>query len=59
MLVIPALCNPNVNAAKDIEGLLNIKSIKIIMGGGINRRKNDIKLIIEANKKGLLGFPGV
>ena len=47
LLVIAALCNPNVNAAKDIEGLLNIKSIKIITGGGIKRKRNDIDRIIE------------
>ena len=47
LLVIAALCNPNVNAAKDIEGLLNIKSTKIIIGGGIKRNRNDIDLIIE------------
>ena len=28
MLVIAALCKPNVNAARDIEGSLNIKSTK-------------------------------
>ena len=47
MLVIAALCNPNVNAARDIEGLLNIKNSKIIIGGGIKRNRNDIDLIIE------------
>ena len=47
MLVIAALCNPNVNAARDIEGSLNIKSIKISIGGGIRRNRNDIDLIIE------------
>ena len=47
MLVIAALCNPNVKAARDIEGLLNIKSTKIIIGGGIKRNRNDIDLIIE------------
>ena len=47
MLVIAALCNPNVNAARDIEGSLNIKSTKIIIGGGIKRNRNDINLIID------------
>ena len=47
MLVIAALCNPNVNAARDIEGSLNIKSTKIIIGGGIKRNRNEIDLIIE------------
>ena len=47
LLVIAALCNPNVNAAKDIEGLLNIKSIKITIGGGIKRSRNDNDLIIK------------
>ncbi len=47
LLVIAALCNPNVNAAKDIEGSLNIKSTKINTGGGIKRNKNDNDLIIE------------
>ena len=47
MLVIAALCNPNVNAAKDIEGLLNIKSTKINTGGGIKRNRNDNDLVIE------------
>ena len=47
MLVIAALCNPNVNAARDIEGSLNIKSTKIIIGGGIKRNRNDIDLIIK------------
>ena len=42
-----ALCNPNVIAAKDIEGSLNIKSTKITIGGGIKRNRNDIDLIIE------------
>ena len=41
-----ALCNPNVIAAKDIEGSLNIKSIRINTGGGIKRNKNEIILII-------------
>ena len=45
-LVIAALCNPNVIAAKDIEGSLNIKSIRINTGGGIKRNKNEIILII-------------
>ena len=47
MLVIAALCNPNVNAARDIEGSLNIKSTKINIGGGIKRNRNDIDLIIK------------
>ena len=46
MLVIAALCNPNVTDAKDIEGSLNIKSIRINTGGGIKRNKNEIILII-------------
>ena len=46
MLVIAALCNPNVNAARDIDGSLNIKSTKIIIGGGIKRNRNDTDLII-------------
>ena len=46
LLVIAALCKPNVNAPKDIEGSLNIKSIKIMIGGGIKRNRNDIVLII-------------
>ena len=41
-----ALCNPNVIAAKDIEGSLNIKSIRINTGGGIKRNKNEIILMI-------------
>ena len=44
--VIAALWIPKVSAANDIEGLLNIKSIKIIIGGGIKRNRNDIDLII-------------
>ena len=47
MLVIAALWNPNVIAAKDIEGSLNIKSTKIIKGGGNKRNRNDIDLIIK------------
>ena len=41
-----ALCNPNVIAAKDIEGSLNIKRIRINIGDGIKRNKNEIILII-------------
>tara|TARA_Y100000996_G_scaffold135254_1_gene102768 strand:- start:54 stop:386 length:333 start_codon:yes stop_codon:yes gene_type:complete len=47
LLVIAALCNPNVNAARDIEGSLNIKSTKTIIGDGIKRNRNDIDLIIK------------
>ena len=47
LLVIPALCNPKVNAANEIEGLLNINSTKINKGGGIKRNKNDIDLIVR------------
>ena len=47
LLVIAELCNPNVKAASDIEGSLNIKRTKIIKGGGIKRNKKDIDLIIE------------
>tara|TARA_Y100000768_G_scaffold47582_1_gene31100 strand:+ start:247 stop:579 length:333 start_codon:yes stop_codon:yes gene_type:complete len=46
LLVIAALCNPNVIAAKDIEGSLNIKRIRINIGDGIKRNKNEIILII-------------
>ena len=47
LLVIPALCNPKVNAANEIEGSLNIKRTNISKGGGIKRNRNDIDLIVR------------
>ena len=42
---MPALCRPNVKAAKDKEGLLNVKRTRISNGVGIKRNKNAKSLI--------------
>ena len=42
---MPALCRPNVKAAKDKEGLLKVNRVRISTGGGIKRNKKAKNLI--------------
>jgi len=56
LLVIPALWRPNVKAAKDKEGLLNVNRVRSITGVGIKRNKN-AKIFIKILELLLLKIP--
>ena len=53
---MPALWRPNVKAAKDKEGLLNVNRIRSIIGVGIKRNKN-AKIFIKILEVLLLKIP--
>ena len=53
---MPALCRPNVKAAKDKEGLLKVNRIRSITGVGIKRNKN-AKIFINNLEVLLLKIP--
>ena len=53
---MPALCSPNVKAARDKEGLLKVNSVRSIIGVGIKRNKNE-KILIRTLEVLLLKIP--